>query len=66
MKVKKLIEELIKCQNLDAEVTIMDIEGNYDADVLQVEGNGDLVFFTISVYAHCIIFINSVWLFEGI
>ena len=44
MKVKELIEELIKCKNLDAEVTIMDIEGNYDADVLQVEDNGEQVF----------------------
>jgi len=43
MKVKELIEQLQKC-NPEAEVIIMDIEGNYDADVLQVEGNGDQVF----------------------
>ena len=43
MKIKELIEQLQKC-NPEAEAIIMDIEGNYDTDVLQVEDNDEQVF----------------------
>ena len=44
MQVKELIKQLKKC-NPDADVEIIDIEGNYDCDLLQVEDNGETVYF---------------------
>ena len=43
MKIKELMEQLQKC-NPDAEVIIMDLEGNFDADILQVENDDEQVF----------------------
>ena len=43
MKIRELIEQLQKC-NPEAETIIMDIEGNFDAEILQVEDNDEQVF----------------------
>ena len=44
MKVEELIKQLKKC-NPDADVEVIDIEGNYSCDLLQVEDNEDRVYF---------------------
>ena len=48
MKVEELIKRLNKC-NLDADVEIIDIEGNYSCDLLQVEDNEDRVYFYVEI-----------------
>ena len=49
MKVEELIQELKKC-NPDADVEIIDIEGNYSCDLLQVEDNEDRVYFYVEIW----------------
>ena len=46
MKVEELIKQLKKC-NPDADVEVIDIEGNYSCDLLQVEDNEDRVYFYV-------------------
>lgn len=43
MQVKELIKELKK-MNQNAIVNVGDVEGNFDAEVLQVEDNEDIVY----------------------
>jgi glycerol-3-phosphate responsive antiterminator len=43
MQIKELIKELKK-MNQNAIVNVADIEGNFDAEVLQTEDNDDVVY----------------------
>lgn len=46
MKVEELIKQLNKC-NSDVNVEVINIEGNYSCDLLQVEDNEDRVYFYV-------------------
>ena len=48
MKVEELIKQLKKW-NPDADVEVIDIEGNYSCDLLQVEDNEDRVYFYVEL-----------------
>ena len=48
MKVEVLIKRLKKC-NPDADVEVIDIEGTYSCDLLQVEDNEDRVYFYVEL-----------------
>ena len=44
MTVAELIKQLEKC-NPNAEIEIMDLEGNYSTDLEQIENNDDRIYF---------------------
>ena len=48
MKVEELIKQLKKC-NPDADVEVIDINGNYSCDLLQVDDNEDRVYFYVEL-----------------
>lgn len=48
MKVKELIKQLKKC-NPNTDIEVIDIEGNYSCDLLQVEDDENRVYFYVEL-----------------